>query len=109
MPLRNQCHPAYPPNRLRQGYGGPPKLHAKAEGGRHVRFDFVKGTPFRACRGLVGRLGACSPYLLIILRLVAAIFIVPSLSLVTSPVNSTLCVMCPTSFAFFSAARSPVT
>jgi len=24
-----------PPNRLRQGYGGPPKLHANAEGGRH--------------------------------------------------------------------------
>src|SRR2546428_334375 len=24
-----------PPDRLRQGYGGPPKLHAKAEGGRY--------------------------------------------------------------------------
>jgi len=24
-----------PPDRLRQGYGGPPKLHAKAEGGSH--------------------------------------------------------------------------
>src|SRR5205809_5993655 len=25
-----------PPDRLRQGYGGPPKLHAKAEGGPYV-------------------------------------------------------------------------
>ena len=25
-----------PPDRLRQGYGGPPELHAKAEGGPHV-------------------------------------------------------------------------
>jgi hypothetical protein len=25
-----------PPDRLRQGYGGPPKLHAKAEGGHYV-------------------------------------------------------------------------
>jgi hypothetical protein len=25
------------PNRARQGYGGPPKLHAKAEGSRHDR------------------------------------------------------------------------
>ena len=32
-----RSRPNGPPNRLRQGYGGPPKLHAKAEGGRHVR------------------------------------------------------------------------
>ena len=28
-----------PPNRLRQGYGGPPKLHAKAEGGRYGGYE----------------------------------------------------------------------
>ena len=27
-----------PADRLRQGYGGPPKLHAKAEAGHHQRF-----------------------------------------------------------------------
>jgi len=31
-----------PPNRLRQGYGGPPKLHAKAEGGHYERTDVVQ-------------------------------------------------------------------
>src|SRR5438093_11720950 len=29
-------YPVRPPDRLRQGYGGPPKLYAKAEGGRYV-------------------------------------------------------------------------
>jgi hypothetical protein len=31
--LFGRLRPHGPPDRLRQGYGGPPKLHAKAEGG----------------------------------------------------------------------------
>src|SRR5438128_2897421 len=47
-------------------------------------------------------------YLLIIFRFVPVIFMVPSASVITSPVTSTVCVMCATSLAFLSAARSPV-
>src|SRR5437870_8355644 len=47
-------------------------------------------------------------YLLIIFRLAAAIIALPSFS-VTSPVRATVLLRWGTSFAFFSAARSPVT
>ena len=30
-----------PPDRLRQGYGGPPKLYAKAEGGHYVQITIA--------------------------------------------------------------------
>ena len=34
LPYDQKRRPVLPPDSLRQGYGGPPKLHAKAEGGR---------------------------------------------------------------------------
>ena len=33
-----------PPDRLRQGYGGPPKLYAKAEGGHYGNVRADRGT-----------------------------------------------------------------
>src|SRR2546425_13326765 len=55
--------PAYPPDRLRQGYGGPPKrlrrrkLHAKAEGGRHVRLMCAIFTRSKAGRHVLSKAG----------------------------------------------------
>jgi len=44
-----------PPNRLRQGYGGPPKPNAKAESGRHKRmvgYFFPRPSAGSACKRL---------------------------------------------------------
>jgi hypothetical protein len=60
----------------------------------------------RSVRKALRRLA--SSYLLIIFRLAAAIVLTPPFS-VTSPVSSTLWLMCGTSLALLFAARSPVT
>src|SRR5437870_10885546 len=37
------CTDPDPADRLRQGYGGPPNLHAKAEAGRHIQSENMDG------------------------------------------------------------------